>query len=509
MPSQLTKSAGIRRLVDFKTIRRDNSSSSAGCAFKKILTRVNPNNIDLQGVGMSGFSSKTLVCFNDNHAALINPGMGWQFHYYDDSIFYYGCRLTAEDTIDQFPGLSVLYMRLAWSFLEPEEGQFNWNIVDGPAQRFIDAGRKIAFRFTCCESGPTFFATPQWVKDAGAKGNWFTRAERPGSQYWEPDYNDPVFLKYLDRFLAAAAHRYDGNPNVAFIDIGSYGIWGEGHTFQSTKLPATVEIFQNHLLLHQRNFKKTILAINDDFFTSTFADRQVLLDEAAKWAKVENFTLRDDSIMFRGGPGAYRSADIAQLFWPVAPVILECDHYGPSKERGAWEDGSKYIEAMEAYHASYASIHWWPGEFLEECRPLIDKMNRRLGYRLVPHELCWTGTVTPGGRITFGGKWSNTGVAPCYCGGYPAWTFKTPAGGIAWTFVDGDFNVRDLPVGPDGRPTVVQRQADFFVPTIAKGGEYDVFISVGSADGSPQIALPLDGNDGARRYRAGRIRIEE
>ena len=35
-----------------------------------------------------------------------------------------------------------------------------------------------------------------------------------------------MFLEKLDHFLAAMARRYDGNPNVAFIDIGSFGMWG-------------------------------------------------------------------------------------------------------------------------------------------------------------------------------------------------------------------------------------------------------------------------------------------
>ena len=35
------------------------------------------------------------------------------------------------------------------------------------------------------------------------------------------DFDDPVFLEKLDHFLAAAAARYDGKPELAFIDIGT------------------------------------------------------------------------------------------------------------------------------------------------------------------------------------------------------------------------------------------------------------------------------------------------
>ena len=40
-------------------------------------------------------------------------------------------------------------------------------------------------------------------------------------------------------------------------------------------------------------------------------------------------------------------------------------------------------------------------------------------------------------------------------------------------------------------------------------GTYSLFFSVGTASGTPVIALPLDGNDGQRRYRLGEIEITE
>ena len=61
------------------------------------------------------------------------------------------------------------------------------------------------------------------------------------------------------------AQRYDGNPEVAFIDVGSFGVWGEGHTFASTAKPYSAETVRRHIDLHTKHFKKTLLAANDDF----------------------------------------------------------------------------------------------------------------------------------------------------------------------------------------------------------------------------------------------------
>jgi hypothetical protein len=43
--------------------------------------------------------------------------------------------------------------------------------------------------------------------------------------------------------------------------------------------------------------------------------------------------------------------------------------------------------------------------------------------------------------------------------------------------------------------------------TILKPGTYTVWISIGSRTGAPKIALPLDNEDGHRRYCLGEIRI--
>lgn len=40
-----------------------------------------------------------------------------------------------------------------------------------------------------------------------------------------------------------------------------------------------------------------------------------------------------------------------------------------------------------------------------------------------------------------------------------------------------------------------------------KNGDFDVYLSVGEADGTPVYALPLADDDGERRYRLGKAKF--
>ncbi|MFC2075523.1 DUF4832 domain-containing protein [candidate division KSB1 bacterium] len=448
----------------------------------------------------------------DNGTVLNNPGMGWVFHYYDNNVRRYGRQLEPSDTLDDYPGLNVIYLRLAWAFIEPEEGRFNWSVVDAPAQRWIDKGKQVAFRFSCFESGLEY-ATPKWVQEAGAKGQ---NIERWNTNPWEPDYLDPIFLEKLENFLAAAAARYDGNPEVAFIDVGSVGVWGEGWGGGRNYAGARDNMIKKHIDLHLKYFKNTLLAANDDLCHKTphgsIHDRQMHFPYPLE----KGLTFRDDSILVDGAGDEYYHVIMAQPFWPKVPVIIESEHYGSSVKKGNWGDGSMYLQSIEDHHGSYASIHWYAREFYEKNRAIVDKINMRLGYRLQLVEASWPQVIKGSEPWPFRAQWRNSGVAPCLPGGFPALTLKDSKGGIVSVMTDELFDMRWLEVAEPGKaPIRDQQTACVLAPPLManaertgiKTGEYDLYISVGTRTGTPKIALPLPGDDGQGRYRIGKLKV--
>jgi hypothetical protein len=348
------------------------------------------------------------------------------------------------------------------------------------------------------------------VKNAGAKGvfwNYGKGVSETGA-FWDPDFVDPVFLGKLENFLKAMAARYDGNPDVAFIDIGSYGLWGEGHTGASSRVPQERmdEDVKRHIDLHVKYFPRTLLCISDDVSgPSNRTGNYPLLD----YARAKGVTLRDDSILVQPPPNSWYHADQAARYWPTLPVILEHEHYGSSVDRKAW-DPALLLKSVEDYRASYLSIHWWPQELLEKNREAVDRINLRLGYRLQLRDITLPKSAKVGEWFDVSWTWANAGVAPCYRGGFPALTLKDDKGGLVAVLVEDGLDVKGLPVGAPGAAAPSTKASRFCAGLVApttRAGEADVFVSVGRRDGTPEIALPMAGDDGARRYRVGRMAL--
>ena len=458
----------------------------------------------------SNGDARVTVRPNDTGEALINPDMGWMMHFYSNVPTNYGSKLEPSDSLDWFPGCSTVFLRIPWAYVEPEEGKFNWAILDTPAQRWISKGKCVAFRITCSENWIRY-ATPEWVKKAGAKGVFYEFGKGPSQkgELWDPDFGDPVFLKKLDNFLDAMGKRYDGNPDVAFVDVGSYGLWGEGHTMMSSQVPQEKAniIVRKHIDLYKKHFPHTQLFILDDVIGPETPGRHFPLMD---YAISQGLSLRDDSILVQPAPKSWFHSELAQEFWPKTPVALEHEHYGPSKARGAWDD-SLLLKSVEDYHASYMSIHFWPQEEYEGIHRIVDRINMRMGYRLRLVEMTWPKSVRIGEEFSVESKWGNGGVAPCYPGGFMCLTLKDAKGGIVSCLSDESLNMWGLQVGPADHMPVTPHTSQFrigFVAPTTLPGTYDMYVSVGKRDGTPVIALPLEGNDGQRRYKVGSITIE-
>ena len=154
---------------------------------------------------------------------LPNPGIGWEtFH-----------RTRPQDkSLPEWLPSTLHYARWGWGTLEPEPGKIDYAFLDKVLKDSREAGQQLAFRVMCCSTTPRDPYFPKWLKDAGGK-IIETQYGDDGPALPVPDLDDAVVLeRHLD-FIKRLGERYDGHPDIAHIDLGSVGWWGEWHMSNS------------------------------------------------------------------------------------------------------------------------------------------------------------------------------------------------------------------------------------------------------------------------------------
>lgn len=342
-----------------------------------------------------------------------DPHKGWYWHYYDNGTWRYAER--EGDWLPDFPHLETIFLRLPWCELEPRRREFRWEILDRVIEPNLAVGRTVAFNISCKETDPRYpRATPGWVEEAGARGRWI---QAGGSENWEPDYGDPVFLHHLRAFHEAMAARYDGKRWVEWVDISSYGDWGEGHTQASSKEDWPVEVIAEHFRIYQDCYRQSPLQVNDDLVGSRLdragAERLKQMIDELGFQLTDHSVCVDFFVRENGGSSLRQGAWLHEASRRV-PVVLESEHYDTAVALGNWRGGSIFALAVEEARATFGGFHGFPRRWLEENVDLASSLGRRLGYHLCFGRADLRFAPFPQRHLVIDFLGINLGVAPLY-----------------------------------------------------------------------------------------------
>ena len=425
---------------------------------------------------------------------LVNPGMGiTTFQRFNgqelNPLYTWSERGPVTELQDaqqkpDFPGTSIAYLRWYWSALEPQQGQYRWDIIDVALAEAEKHGQRLAIRLMPYSNKDPL---PEWYRNSGARRA--NQATGKDGAIWQPDFSDPLFLKYWGKLVAEAGRRYDGNPILDSVDISSVGYWGEGW---SDYMPA----FQS---------QKPLIDIWLDAFPHTTLLMNFDEPEALAYGTQHDSGWRLDCLgdmkarnpeMLDQYPQEVARTGIGDV-WKHQPVSLEtCGT--PSQWKRDGYDVNYILDQALRWHVTSVNVKSSP--IPPEWKTPFEQFEKRMGYRLILRRLEYAQQVAPGAMLPVHMWWYNAGVAPVYREHKLAMQLWS-ASAQALIYIPAD--IRNWLPGD----SVVDQPV--YIPRSLPPGPYHVRIALVDPDnGAPAIRLAIEGRQNDGWYDLGTIDVQ-
>jgi len=358
---------------------------------------------------------------------LVNPGMGIEtFQRFNGDPLNAGLRWSEEGPAAKlapatgavdFPESSISYCRWFWETFEPEQGKVRWEIIDEALRQARLHHQALAIRLMPYDQEHPL---PVWYQQSGARrANHDTDKD---GKIWQPDFADPLYMKYWGAMVAAAGERYDGNPYLDSVDVSSVGYWGEGW---SDYMPA-FEVQKKLVDIWLEAFTRTPLLMNfDQEKALAYGTENGAGWRLDCWGDMRGMVRDRWCHMLDFYPQQIVRAGIQEV-WRQRPVSLEtCGVPGHWKKDGYDLD---YIFA-QALRWHVSSINIKSSAIPPEWKQAFDEFQKKMGYRFILRRLEYPRVVSPGTMQPVHMWWLNAGVAPVYRPYDLVLEFRSAAGG--------------------------------------------------------------------------------
>ena len=337
---------------------------------------------------------KTIKQYKESQAAFGNPLMG-----YAPSAWY---NEVSED-------ISLLYMDITWSELDPEEGVYNWASIDEENQisRWRKEGKHLVLRFVCdIPSDEEHMDIPEWLYEkSGKAGKWYDGEYGKG---FAPDYNNPTIISCHEQAVKALGEHFGQDGLISYVELGSLGHWGEWHVNYSEGI--------------QRIPRE---AVRDKYilpWTEAFPDAMILMRRSFVAAEKYGFGLYND---MTGQPEATQSwfdwinngGEYDQTgeknvivpmndFWKTAPSGGEFTS-SLSMEEMLDTNLSGTVEMIREAHTTFLGPKIPDENYVDGYKEVLKNMGYRLWISMAELK-----NTAKGSRLKL--TWENSGAAPMY-----------------------------------------------------------------------------------------------
>ncbi len=342
---------------------------------------------------------------------------------------------------------NVLYIKADWSAMNPadnvyiwEDAGYEWAVAQGGKTALFaknlkylldgakERGLKIAFTINTNSEGDEQSSTPEFVRDAGAKGFY------AGTNRWTGYPDDPVFQQYYEKFVKAFAARFNNPDEVEYISGLGLGKWGECHSFRySTELTVAAndesprwDVYDWATSMYADNFTNVPVVTNYHKMVGKTADSGTpdqMSTDLLNMAISKGFCMRHDAFGMKDYYGdwemnfisghRYEVPVIGEGGWVLGTHTAWKDEYDSEHDlrQGEYDQmESAYVNMMDFRYNSNVSqsetYSWFNDAF-----DLVLKFLREGVYRLFPDRLYLPQSAESGSTVTINSRWVNRGNA--------------------------------------------------------------------------------------------------
>ena len=393
----------------------------------------------------------------------------------------------------------LVHAYISWRELEPERGVFDWEGIEAKNNfdHWTSKGVKIITRIMMDypTANPDHMDIPDWLYEMiGGDGVWYQTSEI-GSGF-SPNYENPILIAEHERMIKAFGERYNNDPRIAYIQLGSVGHWGEWHTWPDGSGPFPREEVANMYIQHYMDYlDNKMLGIRRPLpYTrganfGYFNDRIGHADTTEQWLFwIHNGLDYDNWYNRRVIPGASVSD-----FWHTA---YSAGEFG-SGHALAWLRDDMVSDTLSQVRESHTT---WIGPCSPAGygnipeQPNISEVLRTIGYHFVVEKVVHEPAAAPSSTLAVQMVWNNKGVAPFYFP-WPIEVGLVDAQGELVTTLLTDIDIRKLLPGRHTLTITLPIASDL------AEGQYTLTTAIIDPEtGQPGVDLAIEGRRSDGRY---------
>ncbi|MCP5109560.1 MAG: DUF4832 domain-containing protein [bacterium] len=448
-----------------------------------------------------GFAQETVIVRPvEIDDVLVNPGIGFMtFQRFNGDELNAGLKWTEGYEIEyqefkgsleakNHPMTSIAYFRIYWKFVEPEQGKYNWPMIDKALATAHQRQQTLMLRIA-----------PYGTRDDNDVPDWYRTMMGPEPEdarrvkKWRTDPENPNYVKHFTAMVRAVGARYDGHPDLESVDLSILGAWGEGAGSALMSQPTREALVDAYV----ESFRETPLVM---LLTDEKTNRYGLSKADVGWridclGDMGGFSNPEWSHMQDYYPQGIINFGMRDA-WEKAPVSLEVCWVMQHWKNKGWDVDYIIDQSLKWHISSFNSKssavpdEWWSS---------VNRWLKKMGYRFVLRKFTYPPEVAPNEKLPFTTWWENKGVAPCYKR-FPLALRLT--NGTRTEVLKTDADIREWLPGDNLYDDAV------FVPFGMPEGNYDLDIALlDPRTRKPKVKLAIEGITNDSWYRLGKIKV--